>query len=86
MPNDDDGQDHMVRFIPLKEVDRSATFERLQTLLVFELEGGTWNADKYRFQHSNLEKCELSESLPKCFKIVLVFPISARSIAIFAWH
>ena len=27
MPNDDDdGQDHMFRFIPLKEVDSSATF------------------------------------------------------------
>ena len=26
MPNDDDRQDHMFRFIPLKEVDRSATF------------------------------------------------------------
>ena len=26
MPNDDDGQDHMSGFIPLKEVDRSAPF------------------------------------------------------------
>ena len=26
MPNDDDGQDHVFRFIPLKEVDSSATF------------------------------------------------------------
>ena len=26
MPNDDHGQDHMFRFIPLKEVDKSATF------------------------------------------------------------
>ena len=26
MPNDDDGQDHVFRFIPLKEVDSNATF------------------------------------------------------------
>ena len=26
MPNDDDGQDHIFRFIPLKEVDKYATF------------------------------------------------------------
>ena len=26
MPNDDDEQDHMFRFIPFKEVNRSATF------------------------------------------------------------
>ena len=26
MPNEDDGQDHIFRSIPLEEVDRSATF------------------------------------------------------------
>ena len=31
MPNDDDGQDHMLRFILLKEVDRSATFGEVAT-------------------------------------------------------
>ena len=31
MPNDDDGQDHMFRFIPLKEVDKSATFGEVAT-------------------------------------------------------
>ena len=31
MPNDDDGQDHMFRFIPLKGVDRSATFAEVAT-------------------------------------------------------
>ena len=34
MPNDDDdddGQGHMFRFIPLKEVDRSATFGEVAT-------------------------------------------------------
>ena len=32
MPNDDDdGQDHIFRFIPLKEVDRSATFGEVAT-------------------------------------------------------
>ena len=34
MPNDDDGQDHMFRFIPLKEVDRSAPFGEVATLKV----------------------------------------------------
>ena len=29
--NDVDGQDHMFRFIPLKEVDRSATFGEVLT-------------------------------------------------------
>ena len=33
MPNDDDGQDHMLRFIPLKEVDRFAPFGEVATLL-----------------------------------------------------
>ena len=33
MPNDDDGQDHMFRFILLKEVDRSATFGEVQVQL-----------------------------------------------------
>ena len=32
MPNDDDGQDHMFRFIPLKDVDRSAAFGEVATL------------------------------------------------------
>ena len=31
MPNDDDGQDHMFRVIPMKEVDRSATFGEVAT-------------------------------------------------------
>ena len=31
MPNDDDGQDHMFRFIPLKEVDKSAAFGEVVT-------------------------------------------------------
>ena len=31
MPNDDDGQDHVFRFIPLKEVDSSATFGEVAT-------------------------------------------------------
>ena len=31
MPNDDDGQDHMFRFILLKKVDRSATFGEVAT-------------------------------------------------------
>ena len=31
MPNDDDGQDHMFRFIQLKEVDRPATFGEVAT-------------------------------------------------------
>ena len=31
MPNDDDGQDQMFRFIPLKEVDRFATFGEVAT-------------------------------------------------------
>ena len=32
MPNDDDdGQDHLFKFIPLKEVDRSATFAEVAT-------------------------------------------------------
>ena len=29
--NDDDGQDHMFGFIPLKEVDRSTTFGEVST-------------------------------------------------------
>ena len=31
MPNDDDGQDNMFRFILLKEVDRFATFGEVAT-------------------------------------------------------
>ena len=31
MPNDDDGQDHKFRFIPLKEVDKSLTFGEVAT-------------------------------------------------------
>ena len=31
MPNDDDGQDHLFRFIPLKEVNSSATFGEVAT-------------------------------------------------------
>ena len=31
MPNDDHGQDHMFRFITLKEVDKSATFGEVAT-------------------------------------------------------
>ena len=31
MPNDDNGQEYMFRFIPLKEVDRFATFGEVAT-------------------------------------------------------
>ena len=31
MPDDGDGQDHMFRFIPLKEMDRSAKFGEVAT-------------------------------------------------------
>ena len=31
MPNDDDEHDHMFRFVPLKEVNRSATFGEVAT-------------------------------------------------------
>ena len=70
MPNDDDGQDHKFRFIPLKELDRSATFGEVATPL--------WPSGS-RSTSRSTDACMLFLRSKPVWRIVYVWPCARRS-------
>ena len=76
MPNDDDGQDHMFRFIPLKEVDRSATFGEVATPKL--LHDTTIRQEIDRSMHALF--AQLASPALKCSRDLLKQPFSTLKV------
>ena len=65
MPNDNDRQDHMFRFFPSKEADRSATFGEVETPKVLH---GMTTASGSTTEACMLFFAQSARSAPKCHR------------------